>query len=335
MFIDTHAHLDPRHLREPLDELLDRAAGAGVSQLIAVGCGLEASESAVRMASEHHGHIFAVVGVHPHDSGDMSALEFDAIAGLAELPEVVAIGETGLDYHYDHSPRQVQRDVFARFLKLSASLEKPVVVHTREAEDDTVSILREHAPLVASGQLHCFTGTMDLAEVAMDLGLFVSFSGALTFANAGRLRAIARAIPLEKILIETDCPYMTPAPFRGSRNEPMLVPVVAGTLAAEKDVSISKVAEVTSRSARSLFGLPERTVEPPLVFPAGADLLVAPGPDATPERLIPMARRYPKKRIRRVLPLLVDGAHPSATEIEAVRRLAEEMGLPFFQNTVD
>jgi TatD DNase family protein len=317
MFIDAHAHLDDHYFDDPVARVLDRAFEAGVGQLVVVGCGVPASENAVRLASEHPGRIFAAVGVHPHDVQKMTDADFDAIAALAREPEVVAVGETGLDYHYDHSPREAQREAFARFLDLAKAVDKPVVVHTREAEADTVSLLKAAAPLPASGQIHCFTGTMALAGPAVDLGLYVSFSGVVTFNNADGLRECVRQLPLDRLLIETDCPYLTPAPFRGRKNEPMLVPVVAGTLAAEKRMTVAEVAEATTANAQRLFRLPAPPATRPLAFASGRVLHLMAEADAA--AVLAAAERHILKKIDRVL---VHGEGPAASDLEAWARAA-------------
>lgn len=300
--------------------------------MIVVGCGVEASRNAIRLASEYPDRLFATVGVHPHDAGSMTDEDFEAIARMAERPEVVAVGETGLDYHYDRSPRDVQRRAFSRFLELSRRVRKPVVIHTREAEQDTIAILREHAPLAASGQLHCFTGTMELAEAALELGMFVSFSGAVTFANAGSLRDCARALPMERLLVETDCPYLTPAPFRGRENEPMMIPVVAATLAEQKGLSVEDVGRRTTRNARALFELPAVASTTALAFAGKKEIYVALGGDGVvPERLIEAASRYPAKKIARLVGFLPPGARPSPAALDAVRRLADDWKKPFLE----
>lgn len=318
MFVDAHAHLDGHYFDDPVDAVVDRAFDAGVSQLVVVGCGVPASENALRLAEAHPGRLFAAVGVHPHDVAAMTDADFDVIAALAREPGAVAVGETGLDYHYDHSPREAQREAFARFLELAKAVDKPVVVHTREAEADTVALLEAAAPLPASGQIHCFTGTMALAEPAVAMGLYVSFSGVVTFNNADGLRACARALPLDRLLVETDCPYLTPAPFRGRKNEPMFVPVVAGTLAREKGLSVPEVAAATGVNARRLFRLPAPAATAPLAFVSGRALhLNAAGP---PARVVEAAERIPLKKVERVI------VHGDAGAGAEVRAWAEATG---------
>ncbi len=325
MFIDAHAHLDADHFRMPPEEVLQRAFEAGVDQLIVVGCGVERSQNAIALAKAHPGRIFAVVGVHPHDVAEMQEADFQTLTELASLPEVVGVGETGLDYHYDHSPRELQREIFARHLELARAVNKPVVIHTREAEDDTLAVLEAAGPLPAGGQLHCFTSSRALAiQGVQDHGFHVSFSGVVTFNNADALRAIATELPEDRLLIETDCPFLTPAPFRGIKNEPALVTVVAGRLAELRGHSVAEMAATTSASTRKLFGLPPAPRTDLLAFASGRLLhLRVDHPEATPEQLIEAAERWPTKKVREVA-LLTLGGKPrpqleaaAATWIEA------------------
>ena len=324
MFIDAHAHLDPHYHAFSPEELIARAADAGVERLVVVGCGVEASERAVELAQRRPDRVSAAVGVHPHDVEEMSEADFDRIRALAQLPEVVAVGETGLDYHYDHSPRDLQREVFRRFIALGVEVDKPVVVHTREAEADTVEILREVGPLAAGGQIHCFTGTMALAGPAVELGWHVSFAGVVTFNNADTLRACAAELPLERLLIETDCPYLTPAPFRGRKNEPLFVPVVAGQIAALRGLSVEAVAAQTTANARRLFRLPQASSRP-LAFASGQTLhLRAAGAEA--DEVLAAAERLPLKKIRRVQAHLPEGASPDPVLVAALEAWARGRG---------
>lgn len=302
MFIDAHAHLDADSFKLRPEEILQRAFEAGVDQLIAVGCGVERSRNAVALAKAHPGRVFAAVGVHPHDAAKMSEAEFEIISELARLEEVVGVGETGLDYHYDHSPREVQREVFARHLALAQAVGKPVVIHTREAEEDTLAVLDAAGAFPAGGQLHCFTSSRELAlHGVADLGFHVSFSGVLTFNNADFLRSLAVELPEERLLIETDCPYLTPAPFRGIKNEPALVTVVAGRLAELRGRTVAEQAAVVSESTRKLFGLPPAPRTDLLAFASGARMhLRVDHPEATAEDLCAAASRWPTKKLRGV-----------------------------------
>jgi TatD DNase family protein len=253
--IDSHAHLDS--FGDGLDEILVRARAAGVSHLITIGAsdGLAPNEAAVRIA-EAHPHVWAVVGIHPHDARLVERETIDAIQRLSRSPKVVAIGEMGLDYHYNHSTQDVQKQAFRDFLELARAERKPVVIHTREADDDTVAILREARAQDLGGVIHCFTGGEALAKGALELGFYLSFSGVLTFKNAEPLRAIARWAPRDRVLVETDCPYLAPIPHRGKKNEPAFVVHTAQALADVWGTSAAEVHEVTAANTARLFGLP-------------------------------------------------------------------------------
>src|SRR6266446_3095505 len=224
MFVDSHCHIDGAEYDADREEVIRRARDAGVTTMLNVGTGdphSGAFERAVELA-EKHTDIYAAVGVHPHDAKLFDDRAERRLLDLAnQSRQVIAWGEIGLDYHYDHSPRDVQRKVFERQLRLARLLELPVVIHSREANDDTIAILRDElAGYERGGVLHCFGGSLEMATSAIDLGFFISFAGNLTFKKAEDLRSIAKQLPLDRLLIETDCPYLTPVPFRGKRNEP-------------------------------------------------------------------------------------------------------------------
>lgn len=254
VFFDSHAHLDS--FGEELEQVLARAAMAGVTHLITIGAsdGMKPNHDAVKIA-ETHDNVWAVVGVHPHDARIVDDQVVAEIEQLAAHPKVVAIGEMGLDFHYDHSPREAQAEAFRRFLRLARRAGKPIVVHTREADAETVEILREERADEIGGIIHCFTGTDVLAQAAVDLGMFVSFSGVITFRNAEPLREIARSLPRDRVLIETDCPYLAPIPHRGKRNEPAYVVHTAEKLAELWDEPLEEVKRRTGENARRAFRL--------------------------------------------------------------------------------
>ena len=225
---------------------------------VGVGEALSEIERAVALADEYE-QVFATVGVHPHDAQRIRPDWYGRIEELARHPKVVGIGETGLDYHYMHSPQQVQRDAFERFLRMGHKTGLPVVIHTREADEDTISVLRkareeEGAPL--SGVVHCFSGDYPLATQVLDLGLHISFTGVITFPKAEPLREALKKIPIEKVLLETDCPYLSPVPFRGKRNEPARVVHVSEMVAEVYGRSVDEVARITTESVVRLFRLP-------------------------------------------------------------------------------
>jgi TatD DNase family protein len=260
MIIDSHAHLDMKAFESDRHQVIERAWDAGLGAVITVGVGeaLSEIEGAVALADEYE-RVFATVGVHPHDAQRIEPEWYPHIERLARHPKVVGIGETGLDYHYMHSPREVQRDAFERFLRMGREAGLPVVIHTREADEDTISVLREareEGGEALSGVVHCFSGDYALARQVLDLGLHISFTGVITFPKAGPLRDVLKKIPLEKILLETDCPYLSPVPFRGKRNEPARVLHVAETVAEVLGRPIDEVARITSENVFRLFRLP-------------------------------------------------------------------------------
>ena len=260
ILIDSHAHLDAKAFDSDRPEVIQRAweAGLGAVITVAVGEDLSEIEAAVALAGEHE-NVFATVGVHPHDARKIEPGWYGQIKALARHPKVVGIGETGLDHHYMHSPKAAQREAFEKFLRMGRETGLPVVIHTREADEETLSVLREAReeggePL--SGVVHCFSGDYALARQVLDLGLHISFTGVITFPKAEPLREVVKKIPLEKVLLETDCPYLAPAPFRGRRNEPARVVHVAETVAEVLGRPIEEVARITTGNAVRLFRLP-------------------------------------------------------------------------------
>jgi TatD DNase family protein len=256
MLTDTHVHLDDARYDSDRDLMIARAREAGVDRMITIGCDLATSQAAVALA-DRYPCVYASVGVHPHEVKHIAAGWYEELRRLAAHQKVVAYGEIGLDYHYNHSPAAEQRDRFREQLQLARELQLPVVVHTREAQEDTIQILKEEWSADFGGVLHCFSGDAWLAKDALDLGFHLSFSGILTFQNAGMLRDIAKTVPADRLLIETDCPYLTPAPHRGKRNEPAYIRHVAQTLAGILNGGdIDAVAERTTTNARRLFKIP-------------------------------------------------------------------------------
>ena len=254
--IDTHCHIQTEEFDEDRGEVLARARDAGVDTLIVVGGAgdLSTNDKAVSLAEEHEG-LYATVGMHPHDAKDVSAEDMDRLRGLAAHPKVVAIGETGLDFHYEHSPRQVQREMFERFVGLAIETRLPIVVHNRESDHEAAETIRGAGGRL-EGVIHCFTSDAAAARTFLDLGFYLSFSGIVTFKNAEELRDVARSVPLDRLLIETDAPFLAPVPKRGRRNEPAYVAFVAETLARARGVEVEEIAEAASRNARTLFRLP-------------------------------------------------------------------------------
>lgn len=254
MFIDSHCHLDRLDLG-PYDDNLDLAIAAarerGVERMLCIGIDMTNSPTVVAIAERYEG-IYASVGVHPMDVNDQLVCVAD-LRQLAASPKVVAIGETGLDYHYSSDAAELQRDSFALHLQLAGELRKPVIVHTRAAQEDTLSLIREYGNPHSGGVLHCFTESWDMARQALDMNYHISFSGIVTFKNAAELREVVKQVPLDRLLIETDSPYLAPVPFRGKSNEPKYVVEVAQCVAELKGISVERLAEITSDNFNKLM----------------------------------------------------------------------------------
>lgn len=258
MFIDSHAHIDGPQFDADRDEVIARARAAGVTVILNVGTGdphSGALERAVDLGQQHD-LLYTAIGTHPHDARLYDDQAEEKIKTLVKSERVLAWGEIGLDFHYDHSPREVQTAVFKRQLRAACECDLPVVIHTREAESETVEILKsDYGEAKRRGIFHCFSGSRELAQQAIELGFMISFSGIVTFRKADELRAVARAVPLERLLIETDCPYLTPVPYRGNRNEPAYVVEVARCLAEIHEMDVESMARITSQNFRHFFGL--------------------------------------------------------------------------------
>ncbi len=259
-FVDSHAHIDGEEYGLDRDEVIERARAAGVRAILNVGTGDPYSGSLERAVnlSEHYDDIYAAVGVHPHDARLFDASAEKRLADLLRSSKrIVALGEIGLDYHYDNSPREMQRAVFARQLQMAREMNLPVIIHTREAEEDTIEILRTEWSDGAEtgGVMHCFSGSIMMAESVVERGFMISFAGNITFKNAAPLRDVARQIPLDRLLIETDCPYLTPVPFRGRRNEPAHVVETARCLAGLHEMSVQEIGRITTANFARFCGL--------------------------------------------------------------------------------
>ena len=249
--VDSHCHLDDAAFDADREETVERALAAGVSVMLAIGTGKGPPdlEAGIRLA-ERYPFIYATIGVHPHDASKATEETFARLKELAGHPKVVAIGEIGLDYHYDFSPREVQRAVFARQVEMAAECGKPIAIHTREAWADTMAVLGPGAPV--TGILHCFTGDERQAREALDLGFHLAFGGVLTFPKAEEVRQAARITPEDRLLVETDCPYLAPVPHRGKRNEPAFMLEAVRRLAAERGCAAEEIAEATTRNFERL-----------------------------------------------------------------------------------
>ena len=252
--IDSHAHIQGAEYGSEIEEIRQRAREAGVTKIIVVGGAgeLSSNEAAIALA-ESHGDLYATVGMHPHDAKDVGENELKRLQDLTAKPKVIAVGETGLDFYYDHSPRDIQRDLFARFIRMARETGLPLIVHEREAHKDAAELLRNEGHAAIRGVIHCFTGDYDSARTYLNLGFYLSFTGIITFKNAGPLRDVVRQVPLERMFVETDSPYLTPVPHRGKRNEPAYVRFVAETIAKVKGISLEEVARATTRNVCELF----------------------------------------------------------------------------------
>jgi TatD DNase family protein len=254
---DAHAHLDGDEFAQDLDAVIARARAAGVSRIVLVGLWRAPGSfgNALELAARSPDLFAATIGVHPHDCARVPDADWETADRLARDPRVAAVGETGLDFHYDHSPRPEQERAFRRSLASARGAGKPVVVHVREADEACARILREEGVPGAGGVIHCFTGDAAAARAYLDLGLYVSVAGVVTFRSAEAIRDAVRIVPRDRLLVETDCPYLAPAPHRGKRNEPAFVAETARKVAELWGAPLEEVARTTSENARRLFRL--------------------------------------------------------------------------------
>lgn len=254
MLIDSHAHLDDRRFDKDRDKLIKKLKENGVEIVLNPGSNVASSVKAVSLANQYD-NIYAAVGVHPHDVKDMNNDTIEILRSLAKKDKVVAIGEIGLDYYYDNSPRDLQRKWFREQIKLAKELKLPIIVHDRDAHGDTFDIIREEIDNDLTGVLHCYSGSLELAKEYIKMGFYISFAGPVTFKNAKTPKEVVKGIPLDYILIETDSPYLTPEPHRGKRNEPLYVRYVAAMIAELKGISFEEVARRTSENVKKLFSI--------------------------------------------------------------------------------
>ena len=254
MLFDTHAHLNAEQYNEDLEAVIDRAKSEGVSKVVVVGFDRPTIVKPMELA-ETYSFIYAAVGWHPVDAIDMTDKELAWIEELAAHPKVVALGEMGLDYHWDKSPKHIQKEVFRKQIALAKKVKLPIIIHNREATMDIVQILKEEGAQEVGGIMHCFSGSIETAKECMKMNFYISFGGPVTFKNAKNVKEVAASVPLDRLLIETDCPYLTPHPFRGKRNEPGYVKLVAEELAALKGLSYEELANITMENAKKVFGI--------------------------------------------------------------------------------
>lgn len=255
MLFDTHAHLNAHQFAEDEAEVIKRAQEAGVSNMVVVGFDKETIQSAIRIA-ETYDFIYAAIGWHPVDAIDMKEEDLKWMEELANHPKVVALGEMGLDYYWDKSPKDVQQEVFRKQIRLAKKVKLPIIIHNREATQDIITILKEEGAAEVGGIMHCFSGSVETAKECIAMNFLISLGGPVTFKNAKKPKEVASEVPLEKLLIETDCPYLAPHPYRGKRNEPAYVKLVAEQIAELKGISYEEVARQTSLNAKKLFQIP-------------------------------------------------------------------------------
>jgi len=254
MLFDTHAHLNADDFRDDLEEVIERANNVGVSDIIVVGFDHPTIERTMELV-EKYDHIYGCIGWHPLDAIDCTEEELQWIEQLCKHPKIVAYGEIGLDYHWDKSPKDIQQKLFRKQIRLAKKLRLPIAIHTRDAMEDTMTILKEEHAEEVGGIMHCFSGSVETAKECIKMNFYISLGGPVTFKNAKRPKAVAKEVPLDRILIETDCPYLTPHPYRGTRNEPAYVKLVAEQIADLKGISYEELAEATTKNAKFVFGI--------------------------------------------------------------------------------
>ncbi|MGE5484200.1 MAG: TatD family hydrolase [Ignavibacteriales bacterium] len=252
MLIDSHAHVDLPDYDSDREEVMERAAAAGVCAIVNVGFNRASSARALELARTHPA-VYCAAGVHPHDAKEFTARELDSYRSMLAGPKTVAVGEIGLDFYRDLSPRESQREVFRTFIRLAREVRKPVIVHDRDAHDEVLEILKKEKAREVGGVMHCFSGDWPMARECLNMGFLISFAGPLTYRGSTRLAEVARMAPRDMIMVETDCPYLTPQPFRGKRNEPAFVVKVAEELARVRAIPFERVAELTLANTRRLF----------------------------------------------------------------------------------
>ncbi|HJV30765.1 MAG TPA: TatD family hydrolase [Bacillales bacterium] len=254
MLFDTHAHLNAEQYNEDLEEVIARAKDEGVATMVVVGFDRPTIQRAIELADQYD-FIYASVGWHPVDAIDMTEEDLKWIEELSSHPKVVALGEMGLDYYWDKSPKDIQQEVFRKQIRLAKKVKLPIIIHNREATSDIIEILKEEGAEEVGGIMHCFSGSPEIAKECVKMNFYISLGGPVTFKNAKKPKEVAAEIPLDKLLIETDCPYLTPHPFRGKRNEPSYVKLVAEEIAHIKGVTFEEIAEATTKNAKKLFDI--------------------------------------------------------------------------------
>lgn len=254
MLFDTHVHLNDDQYADDLDEVIARAKNSGVEYMVVVGFDRKTIQKALEIINEH-AFLYASVGWHPVDAIDMTDDDLQWLEEVAAHPKVVALGEMGLDYHWDKSPKEIQKEVFRKQIRLAKKINMPIIIHNRDATQDIIQILREEHAEEVGGIMHCFSGSAEVAKQCLDLNFYISLGGPVTFKNAKKPKEVAIQVPLDRLLIETDCPYLAPHPYRGKRNEPSYVRLVAEQIADLKGISLEEVAQITTANAKKVFGI--------------------------------------------------------------------------------
>ena len=254
MLFDTHVHLNADQFEDDIEEVIANAKEAGVNKMVVVGFDEKTINKALELVEKYE-FIYAAVGWHPVDAVDFEERHLEWIKELSAHPKVVAIGETGLDYHWDKSPKETQKAAFRKQIQLAKEVKMPIIIHNREADRDVVEILKEENASEVGGIMHCFAGSLEIAKTCLDMNFYISFGGPVTFKNAKQTKEVAKAIPLDKLLIETDAPFLAPHPFRGKRNEPAYVKLVAEEISRLKEITYEEVAKQTTINANKLFGI--------------------------------------------------------------------------------
>lgn len=254
MFIDSHAHLDDGRFDEDREDIIEAIKKNDIDIVVNIGADLSTSINSIKLA-EKYDFIYATVGVHPHDAKTMDDNTINLLKTFAQKEKVVGIGEIGLDYYYDNSPREIQKKRFIEQIELAKELDMPIVVHTRDAAGDTMEIIKNSQDGRLRGVMHCYSGSVEQAFEYIDLGFYISLGGPVTFKNSRVSKEVAKKIPLEKLMIETDSPYLTPEPYRGKRNNPMYVKYVAEKIAEIREVSVEEIGKYSSENTKRLFNI--------------------------------------------------------------------------------
>ena len=254
MFIDSHAHLDDKKFDRDRDMIIKNLRSNGIEIVVNVGADLKSSKSTVELAKKYE-NIYAVIGVHPHSASELNRDAIETLKSLSKEEKVVAIGEIGLDFYYDNSPRDIQRSAFKTQIQLAKELSLPIVIHSRQADQETFDTIKELKDENLKVLLHCYSGSVELAEEYLKLGCYISLGGPVTFKNARVPKEVAKMVPLDRLLVETDCPYLTPVPYRGKRNEPMFVKYTAEKIAEIKGIELEELAKSTLENTRKFFSI--------------------------------------------------------------------------------